>query len=80
MASATFRFGAKKGVKKEEDYDFVFDEQIAFVQALQLAGTEEMTMKVSSSSLFLSYHHNVLSILFTQKFWGFALGKRENCF
>ncbi|XP_034244398.1 pre-mRNA-splicing factor ATP-dependent RNA helicase DHX16 [Thrips palmi] len=46
MASATFRFGAKKGVKKEqEDYDFVFDEQIAFVQALQLAGTEEMTMK-----------------------------------
>lgn len=53
MASATFRFGAKKGVKKEqEDYDFVFDEQIAFVQALQLAGTEEMTMKVIIPLLF----------------------------
>lgn len=55
MASATFRFGAKKGVKKEEDYDFVFDEQIAFVQALQLAGTEEMTMKVSILLLLLMF-------------------------
>lgn len=45
MHSAMYRFGAKEGIKKE-DYDYVFDEQIEFVQALRIAGTEESTMKV----------------------------------
>lgn len=44
MHSAMYRFGAKEGVKKE-DYDYVFDEQIEFVQALQMPGTEESSMK-----------------------------------
>lgn len=45
MQSAMYRFGAKEGIKKE-DYDFVFDEQIEFIQALQMPGTKELTMKV----------------------------------
>ncbi|KAJ1521071.1 hypothetical protein ONE63_002777 [Megalurothrips usitatus] len=44
MHSAIYRFGAK-GVKKEEDYDYVFDEQIEFIQALQIPGTKELSLK-----------------------------------
>ncbi|KAE8745677.1 hypothetical protein FOCC_FOCC007678 [Frankliniella occidentalis] len=51
MHSASWRVGAKGGVKKE-DYDYVFDEQIEFIQALRMPGDKEMTMKVGYSIRF----------------------------
>ncbi|XP_072396824.1 pre-mRNA-splicing factor ATP-dependent RNA helicase DHX16 [Diabrotica undecimpunctata] len=37
MASAVFKFGAKDGIKKEE-YELVLEDQIQFIQALQMPG------------------------------------------
>ncbi|XP_052124622.1 pre-mRNA-splicing factor ATP-dependent RNA helicase DHX16 [Frankliniella occidentalis] len=50
MHSASWRVGAKGGVKKE-DYDYVFDEQIEFIQALRMPGDKEMTMKEKERSV-----------------------------
>ncbi|KAK3922630.1 Pre-mRNA-splicing factor ATP-dependent RNA helicase DHX16 [Frankliniella fusca] len=50
MHSASWRVGAKSGVKKE-DYDYVFDEQIEFIQALRMPGDKEMTMKEKERSV-----------------------------
>lgn len=40
MASAVFKFGAKDAVKKDE-YELLLEDQIEFIQALQLPGTKE---------------------------------------
>lgn len=41
MASAVFKFGAKDAVKKDE-YDLLLDDQIEFIQALQMPGKSVM--------------------------------------
>lgn len=42
MASAVFKFGAKEGaVKPSEQYELLLDDQIDFVQALQLPGIKQ---------------------------------------
>ncbi|XP_050515877.1 pre-mRNA-splicing factor ATP-dependent RNA helicase DHX16 [Diabrotica virgifera virgifera] len=40
MASAVFKFGAKDGIKKEE-YELVLEDQIQFIQALQMPGVSD---------------------------------------
>lgn len=49
MSSAQFRFGArdagKKQSKEEEEYDMILEDEIEFIQALQMPGNKEKKVK-----------------------------------
>lgn len=40
MASAVFKFGAKDAGVKKDEYDLLIEDQIQFIQALQLPGNK----------------------------------------
>ncbi|XP_044743856.1 pre-mRNA-splicing factor ATP-dependent RNA helicase DHX16 [Chrysoperla carnea] len=41
MASAVYKFGSKDKKKKHEEYELILEDQIEFIQAMQLPGTKD---------------------------------------
>ncbi|XP_066260507.1 probable pre-mRNA-splicing factor ATP-dependent RNA helicase mog-4 [Euwallacea similis] len=63
MASAVFKFGAKDAVKKDE-YELLLEDQIDFIQALQMPGSKN---KVKKDPELTEYEKKKLTIEETKK-------------